>query len=95
MGTDLGRRSSTKITNNNEVRKQMVKWLSKSGKWNDVQPGKKVNGMTSKAQSTAPLPSTPNTYQALHSANLDDGSESDVTQAKNDNGDSKIKLNSR
>ena len=69
--------------------------MSKSGEWNDVLPCRKVNGTTSKAQSTAPLPSTPNAYRALHSANLDNSSNSEVTQATTDNDDGKVQLNSQ
>ena len=76
-----GRRSSTEVENDNKVRRGLVKWAAESGKWNDILPGRKVNGTTSKAQSTAPLYSTPNTYMALSSANLDDSSDNEVTPA--------------
>ena len=90
-----GRGSSTEVANDNKVRRGLVKWAAESNEWNDILPGRKVNGTTSKEQSTAPLSSTPNTYMALSSANLDDSSDSEVTPGTNNNCDSEVKLNSR
>ena len=90
-----GQRSNTKVANNNKVQRGLVKWVSESGEWNDILPGGKVNRTMSKVQSTAPLHSTPNTYRALHSENLDNNSNSEVTQATTNNGNGKVQLNSR
>ena len=97
-----GRRSSTEVANDNKVRRGLVKWAAESDEWNvycqnhfkdewnEVLPGRKVNRTTSKPQATAPLSSTPNTYMALSSANLDDSSVGEITPETNNNCDSEV-----
>ena len=74
---------------------RLVKWTIDSGEWNDIRQGRKVDKVRNRERSTAPLSSTPNTCKALHSANLEDNNETEVTPTEIDANNSKLKVSNR